>query len=230
MDTAARGKAKFELEGKDGLRLEYEVTAEGLSGPAIGMHIHPGAVGVPGPVLIPLDHVAMKGEIEVTAEQAAEIRSGNTYVNIHTDANPGGEIRGQINACSHDDDEGEDDGDDNHHHSGDAMGGGGEVVSVEPMFLMVGDFDTPFLRGDSNGDSRIDISDITKTLNYLFLGDSRPYCLDATDANDDGAVDLSDAIIELFYLFQGGQNLSEPGTLIPGTDPTADNLYCQEAL
>ena len=82
---------------------------------------------------------------------------------------------------------------------------------------------TPFVRGDSNGDGGVNISDPTFTLNHLFLGAARPWCLDAADANDDGKLDISDAIATLQYLFLGGAALPPP-IVAPGADPTDDAL------
>jgi hypothetical protein len=107
-------------------------------------------------------------------------------------------------------------------------GGGGALDPVEPFFLLVGEFDTPLLRGDANSDRVVDISDAMKTLLYLFNGGSRPLCLDAADTNDDGSVDISDPVSLLDYLFSGGPRPVNPGVMISGSDPTADNLYCQE--
>ncbi|HLQ36159.1 MAG TPA: CHRD domain-containing protein [Planctomycetota bacterium] len=74
------------------------VFAEGLSGPATAAHIHVGAVGVAGPVLIPLTIAGsvMTGSGTLTAAQVTTIKTGGMYFNVHTAANPGGEIRGQV--------------------------------------------------------------------------------------------------------------------------------------
>ncbi len=61
-----------------------------------------------------------------------------------------------------------------------------------------------FRRGDANADGAVDISDVAKTLNYLFSGGSAPSCLDAADFNDDGDVDISDGLFTLTRLFGGG--------------------------
>lgn len=103
--TEATGTGKFQLTGRDRATLRYQVVVQGLSGEATAAHIHTGAVGVGGPVLIPLDPATLRGVIEVTAEQIAALESGDTYVNVHTAANPSGEIRGQIAACTHDGDD-----------------------------------------------------------------------------------------------------------------------------
>ena len=82
-----------------------------------------------------------------------------------------------------------------------------------------------FLRGDSNGDRKIQLSDAVHVLGYLFLGTGAPACLDAADGNDDGRLELTDAIYVLSYLFLGGL---PPPAPFPnaGTDPTADDLGC----
>ena len=83
-----------------------------------------------------------------------------------------------------------------------------------------------FLRGDSNQDGTVDISDPIFTLNGLFAGGPLPVCPDAADANDDGAVDLSDAVATLSSLFFGTGALPDPSSA-PGFDPTGDELGCR---
>ena len=63
-------------------------------------HIHRGAKGTNGPVIIPLDK---KGDTysvpagrKLTAEQLKDLKAGNLYVNVHTAKNKGGEVRGQL--------------------------------------------------------------------------------------------------------------------------------------
>jgi hypothetical protein len=83
-----------------------------------------------------------------------------------------------------------------------------------------------FIRGDSNVDGVLDISDAVAILGFLFLGSASLSCDDAADVNDDGALDLSDAVKLLGCLFLGDQ--LPPGTT-PGQmqqDPTPDNLGC----
>jgi len=60
-----------------------------------------------------------------------------------------------------------------------------------------------FIRGDINGDGRIDLADAVASLSGLFGGLSIP-CLKAADANDDGRLDIGDAIWLLRYLFANG--------------------------
>jgi hypothetical protein len=74
------------------------VTTIGIA--ATAAHIHEGAAGANGPVIIPLtksgDTYAVPAGAKLTDAQFASFQSGNLYVNAHTAANPGGEIRGQL--------------------------------------------------------------------------------------------------------------------------------------
>jgi hypothetical protein len=81
----------------------WSVTYSGLSGPATMAHFHgPAAAGKNGPVTIWLskkgEPVAspITGEATLTPEQAQQFTAGDWYINVHTQANPGGEIRGQV--------------------------------------------------------------------------------------------------------------------------------------
>jgi len=60
------------------------------------------------------------------------------------------------------------------------------------------------LRGDTNGDGIIDISDVVYLINYLFIGGPLPVPLAAGDCNRDTVVDVSDVVSLLNYLFVGG--------------------------
>ncbi len=62
----------------------------------------------------------------------------------------------------------------------------------------------PFIRGDSNVDGDLNISDPIFTLDFLFTGGPDPRCRVATDANADGDVNISDPIFALDFLFTGG--------------------------
>lgn len=74
------------------------VTTTGIAGTAA--HIHEAATGVNGPVIIPLtkngDTYAVPAGAKLTDAQLASFQAGNLYVNVHTAANPGGEVRGQL--------------------------------------------------------------------------------------------------------------------------------------
>ena len=61
-----------------------------------------------------------------------------------------------------------------------------------------------FLRGDSNHDREVDVSDAVFTLLYLFAESEAPPCLDALDIDDGGTIAITDAIALLGYAFTGG--------------------------
>jgi hypothetical protein len=84
----------------------------------------------------------------------------------------------------------------------------------------------PFLRGDANADGERDLSDAVATLQYLFLGEAPPPCLESADANDDGTLNVSDPVSLLDFLFRGGVPLPEPFAAC-GTDPSPDRLGCE---
>ena len=125
-DTPARGVATFKLRD-DGSALEYRLNVANIDNP-VAAHIHCGAPGVSGPVGVTL-FMGMPGmgtmngglaEGTITAPDpgnacgwtdlaavVAALKSGNTYVNVHTNDGvaptntgpgdfPGGEIRGQV--------------------------------------------------------------------------------------------------------------------------------------
>jgi hypothetical protein len=63
-------------------------------------HIHEAAPGKNGPVIVPLtkdgDTYSVAAGTKLTDAQFASFQAGNLYVNVHTAANSGGEIRGQL--------------------------------------------------------------------------------------------------------------------------------------
>ncbi len=95
--TTASGTAKVTI--KDDRSVKVEVTVSGMTPTA--SHIHMGAVGVNGPVIVPFTKTgdntfASSPDAKLTEEQYAAYKAGNLYVNVHSAKNPGGEIRGQI--------------------------------------------------------------------------------------------------------------------------------------
>ena len=80
--------------------LSYTLEYSGLSGPAGAAHFHgPAAPGANAGVALPIPNAAsspVKGSTKLTEAQMADLEAGKWYVNVHTKANPGGEIRGQV--------------------------------------------------------------------------------------------------------------------------------------
>ena len=81
-------------------KLTYTVTYKDLSGPATAAHFHgPAAAGANAGVVVPAAASLtspIKGEATLTDAQAADLAAGRWYFNVHTAANPPGEIRGQV--------------------------------------------------------------------------------------------------------------------------------------
>ncbi len=79
-------------------KLSWKGSYSGLSGPATAAHFHAGEAGKNGGVAIPITPNAspFEGSATLTDAQAADLLAGKWYVNVHTDANKGGEIRGQV--------------------------------------------------------------------------------------------------------------------------------------
>jgi PKD repeat protein len=98
--------------------------------------------------------------------------------------------------------------------------GKGGVVSIERLTLPAPRF---FVRGDADGNGRVELTDAVTSLAFLFTGGPAPRCLDAADTNDDGSVDLTDAIFGLNFLFRS-ERYPMPPYPEPGMDPTADSL------
>ncbi|HCZ16928.1 MAG TPA: CHRD domain-containing protein [Candidatus Accumulibacter sp.] len=94
--TAASGSGTI-VVGDDG-SVAGSVSTTGVAGTAA--HIHRGAAGQNGPVLVPLvkegDSYKVPAGVKFTAEQMSSFKAGELYVNVHSAANPGGEVRAQI--------------------------------------------------------------------------------------------------------------------------------------
>ena len=81
--------------------LSWTVTYSGLTGPATMAHFHgPAAPGANAGVVVPIGTAGMgnpvTGSIVLDDAKAGQLAAGQWYVNIHTDKNKGGEIRGQV--------------------------------------------------------------------------------------------------------------------------------------
>jgi hypothetical protein len=110
--STGTGSASYTINGAS---VSYTITYSGLSGPPTASHIHIGASTVAGGVVVPFTlpgGLTASGTFSGTFTQAdikpstnppvatladllGQIGAGNTYTNIHTTANGGGEIRGQ---------------------------------------------------------------------------------------------------------------------------------------
>jgi hypothetical protein len=98
VDTKGAGSvtATYDTASK---KLSWKGNVSGLSGPATAAHFHAGEAGKNGGVVVPIagaDKGTFEGSATLTDEQAAELMAGKWYVNVHTAANKGGEIRGQV--------------------------------------------------------------------------------------------------------------------------------------
>ncbi len=95
--TSASGSGSFTI-GAD-KSVSGSVTTSGVAG--VAAHIHEAAAGQNGPVIVPL---AKKGDntwttaagAKLTDAQYQSFKAGNLYVNVHSAANKGGEIRAQL--------------------------------------------------------------------------------------------------------------------------------------
>jgi hypothetical protein len=92
-----------------------------------------------------------------------------------------------------------------------------DIASVTVRFVEASA--TPFIRGNANGDRRVDIADAIWMLNDLFLGGPPTPCRDASDANGDGSLSITDPIFLLDSQFLGTR---VPPAPFPGcgTDPS----------
>ncbi len=108
--TSASGAAQVIIYPAE---IQFHLSAQNITGITMA-HIHSGAVGVAGPVVVALflpgsptgsvngsfasgtlDASTLPGGVTVASLKTL-LLSGNAYVNVHTTANPPGEIRGQI--------------------------------------------------------------------------------------------------------------------------------------
>ena len=98
--SSGTGMGEFTLDPAT-KALSYTVTYSGTTGPGMAAHIHgPADPGGNAPPVVPFATATspITGTATLTDAQIADLRAGRWYVNIHTAAHRGGEIRGQITA------------------------------------------------------------------------------------------------------------------------------------
>lgn len=99
--NASSGSGTLEASlNKDTSELTWTLTYSGLTGPVKAGHFHgPAAAGANAGVALGFTgslESPIKGSATLTAAQVADLLAGKWYVNLHTAANPGGEVRGQV--------------------------------------------------------------------------------------------------------------------------------------
>ena len=97
--SAGTGSADVDYDAAS-KKLSWKLSYSGLTGPATAAHFHgPAAPGANAGVKVASPNATatpVEGSATLTDEQAADLMAGKLYINVHTAANPGGEIRGQV--------------------------------------------------------------------------------------------------------------------------------------
>jgi hypothetical protein len=102
---------------------------------------------------------------------------------------------------------------------------GPALAEIEVIGQATGEPRPMFVRGDTDCNQAIQITDAITTLIHLFLGGRKICCEAAADANDDGAVNITDPIFSLGFMFQGMAVIPAP---FPGCGPgTNASLSCE---
>lgn len=135
------------------MTLGYDIRTCGLSAAETAAHVHgPAGRGVNAGVLVPLPAGARKiGNWVYGAANEATLLGGRTYINIHTTAHPGGEVRGQVELpvtpCL---------GDINCDR----------IVDISDLAQLLAGFGGPGTKaqGDVNGDGLVDLADLSLQL------------------------------------------------------------------
>jgi hypothetical protein len=97
--SAGKGTADIDYDAAT-KKMSWKLTYSDLTGPATAAHFHgPAEAGKNGGVAVAIPNATSsptEGSAMLTDAQAADLLAGKYYVNVHTAANPGGEIRGQV--------------------------------------------------------------------------------------------------------------------------------------
>jgi hypothetical protein len=98
--AAAKGTFTATLTSSGSTRtFRWKLTFKGLSGTAVGAHVHKGKPGIAGAVVVPLCgpcRNGQTGQAKISKGTADLLEHGRAYVNVHTGKNAAGEIRGQV--------------------------------------------------------------------------------------------------------------------------------------
>ena len=165
VETMARGGATAVL---DGTMLTVTGTYAGLSGDYLFAHLHRGAAGENGPVAYTLTSTAVSttegnflagdNTFMVTETFADSVRAGLVYVNVHSDPNPGGELRGQL------------------------------LQEAQALpFALSGDNEVPPVTTTASGFGTVTLDGATLTLEGAFSGLNRDYLFSHVHAGAAGA-------------------------------------------
>jgi len=79
-----------------------------------------------------------------------------------------------------------------------------QTLTAVPVDTLLVITESTFIRGDANGDGKINSADVSYLINYLFVGGPAPNPLWVGDANSDGNINSADAAYLINYLFVGG--------------------------
>lgn len=97
VETAGSGEGMIVVD--ENRRISGSVTTENV--PATMAHIHHAPADANGPVAIPLEQTdentwSVPENTQLTEAQYESLKKGNLYINVHTEENPAGEVRGQL--------------------------------------------------------------------------------------------------------------------------------------
>lgn len=159
-----------------------------------------------GPYAKPVANLDATGFPSIAAIEADAIAQGSGRVAVTTDANPFGStsVNPSFYFSEH------------------------EVLFLNMIHWLLSTpaGGTPFLRGDANGDGRVDIGDMIWILQYQFAEGPAPSCVKTADVDDSGGLDIGDPISGLNYLFANGEPPMPPFEVC-GADPSSDGLACE---